>query len=71
MVPNAAHLLAHYLDTNTTTRREWDKSQKLKADLRVTKFGRRLRKASMDELPLLWNVFVDDMSLVWGPSNDA
>ena len=45
---------------------EWEKERKFTDDPRVTKFGKLLRKTSLDELPQLWNIFTGEMSFV-GP----
>lgn len=49
MVPDADERMEAYLASNPLARAEWDKTQKLKNDPRITSFGRFLRKSSLDE----------------------
>jgi len=66
MVQDAEAVLENYLASNPDLQAEWQHSFKLKHDPRVTRVGRFLRRASLDELPQLWNVICGEMSLI-GP----
>ncbi len=61
MVKNADNMKEKLLEKNE---RKWPLF-KITNDPRITKFGKILRKTSIDELPQLFCVFIWTMSLIW------
>lgn len=65
MVYNAEDVLNEMLKEEKY-QKEWDENQKFEKDPRITKVGKFIRKASIDELPQFINLITGEMSLV-GP----
>lgn len=63
MKPNAEDMIKNFTEEQM---KEFKESYKLKDDPRITKIGKFLRKASLDELPQIINILKGELSII-GP----
>jgi len=66
MPVNGDALLSEHLQRDHAAAEEWRAIRKLRNDPRISRFGRFLRKTSLDEIPQLINIARGEMSFV-GP----
>ena len=64
MVPNADEILKELLENDKEAAKEYKLNKKLHNDPRITKIGKLLRKASLDEIPQFVNVFKGEMTMI-------
>ena len=66
MTADAEKQLKELMEKDAALKEEWEKTQKLQNDPRITTFGKILRRTSIDEFPQFINILKGEMSLV-GP----
>jgi exopolysaccharide biosynthesis polyprenyl glycosylphosphotransferase len=70
MFRNGDSIITEFLKNNPEASIDLKERNKIPEDPRVTRFGKLLRKSSLDELPQLFNVIKGEMSIV-GPRPDT